>query len=66
MLGMRKFLMVRPVIESGKISIKDQKEYNLEVGMFLYLVKLSRHDIAHAIRKLSKENSGANPVLLKM
>ena len=40
-LGMHKFLIVRPMVESEKISLEDQQEYWLGVGMLLYLVKHS-------------------------
>ena len=44
-LDMPKFLIVRPTIESEKISMEDQKVYWLGVGMLLYLVKHARTDI---------------------
>ena len=62
---MPKFSIVRPMIESEKISIKDQQEYQKGVGMVLYLVKQSRPDNANTTRELSKENDGANPAAFK-
>ena len=62
---MPKFLIVRPVIESEKISEEDQKEYWSGVGMLLYLVKHSRPYIANMTRELLKANYGANPAAFK-
>ena len=38
-LGTPKFFIVRPMVDNEMISIKDQWEYWLGVGMLLYLVK---------------------------
>ena len=48
--GMFKFLIVRPVVESKKISTDDQHEYWSCLGMLLYLVKLLQPDIANTTR----------------
>ena len=48
--GMPKFLVVRPMIGSEKISTKDQWEYRLGVGMLLYLVKHLHPDLANTTR----------------
>ena len=58
--GMPKFLIVRPVIDSEKISTKDQWECWLGVGMFLYLEKHLHPNVANMTRKLSKANDGVN------
>ena len=59
--GMPKFLIMRLMIKSEKISAKDQQEYWLGVGMLLYLVKHACPDIAKTTRELLKANDGANP-----
>ena len=43
-------LIVLPMIENGKICMKDQNKYLSGVGMLLYLAKQSRLDIANAMR----------------
>ena len=48
-----------------KISVEDQRIFWSDEGMFLYLVKHSRPDIANATRELSKANDGANPAAYK-
>ena len=58
--GMPKCFIVRPMIDSEKISAEDQNEYQPRVGMLLFLVKHSRPDIANATRNLSKSNDGVN------
>ena len=63
--GMPKFLILRPIMDSEKISIKDQQEYWLGVGMLLYLVKHLCPDLANTTRKLSKANDGASPAAYK-
>ena len=65
MPGMPKFLTVRPLIKSEKISMEDQKEYWSGVGMLLFLVKHSRPDIVNMTRELSKASDGANLVAFK-
>ena len=60
-----KFLTVRPMIKSEKISIKDQQEYWSDVGMLFYLVKHSHPNLVNMTRELSKANNGANPVANK-
>ena len=64
-LGKLEFLIVRPMIISEKISMKNQKEYQSGVGVLLCLAKHSRPDIANATRELSKANNCANPALFK-
>ena len=63
--GTPKFLVVRPMIDSEKISTKDQRKYQLGVGMLLYLVKHLHPDLANMTRDLSKVNDGANPAAYK-
>ena len=60
-----KFLIVRPTEEIKKISIEDQQEYRLDVGMLLYQVKRSCPDLANLTKKPSKAYDGANPVAYK-
>ena len=50
--GTPKFLIVRLTEENEKILAKDQQDYQLGVGMLLYLVKHSCPDLANATRKL--------------
>ena len=57
---MPKFLIVGPMVESENISLEDQREYWLGVGM-----KNSRTEIANMIRELSKANKTANPAAFK-
>ena len=52
-------MMLRPMINSEKISTKDQHENWFVVGMLLYMVKHSCPNLINAIRKLSKANDGA-------
>ena len=59
-----KFLFVRPIIKSQKISVKDQKEYWSDQGMLLFLVKHLRPDITKAMRELQKANNNASPAAL--
>ena len=61
---MPKVLIVRPMVESEKISLEDQREYQSSMGMPLYLVNYSRQEIANMITELSN-NDGANPAALK-
>ena len=58
--GTPKFSIVRPMFDNEKISAEDQKEYQSKVCMLLFLVQLSKPDIANATRELSKANDGAN------
>ena len=58
--GMPKFLIVRPMVKSEKISTKDQQDYWPGVGM--YVVKHSCINLVDMTRKLSKVNHSANPV----
>ena len=53
------------MVESEKISVEDQRDYQFDVGMLLYLVKHSCPDLANMTRELSKANDGANPVAYK-
>ena len=48
-----------------KISMEDQRTYQLGICMLLYLVKHSHPNLANATRKLSKVNDGANPAAYK-
>lgn len=49
----------RPDSDEAKIESSLQQEYRSEVGMLLYLVKLSRPDISNAVRALTKVMDGA-------
>ena len=53
------------MVKSKKISTKDQQDYQLGVGMLLYLVKHLHHNPANASRELSKANSSATPAAYK-
>ena len=63
--GMPKFLIVRPMVKSKKISMEDQQDYHLGIGMLLYLVKHLHPDPAIMTRELLKANNGANPAAYK-
>ena len=63
--GMLKFLIVWPMIDSEKISTKDQQEYWLGVDMLLYLVQHLCPNLANATRELLKVNDGANSAAYK-
>ena len=62
---MPKLLIMRPMIDSEKISAKYHQDYWLGVGMLLYLVKHSHPDLANATKELSKANDVANPAVYK-
>ena len=64
-LGVPKFLVVRPMVESKKIFADDKQEYRLGVGMLLYLVKHLHPNLANRTRELWKTNNGANPAAFK-
>ena len=49
------------MINSENIPAKDQQEYQLGVGMLLYLVKHLYPDLANVIRELLKANDCMNP-----
>ena len=55
------FFIIRPINDSDKISIKDQKLCWSEIGIMLYFVKHSKPDIAYAIWELYKVIHGVNP-----
>ena len=59
---MPKFLIVRSMVKSEKISADDQQEYWLGEGMLMYLVELSCPNFANMTTKLSKANNGGNLV----
>ena len=65
MPGMPKFMTVRPKVESKKISVEDQQDYWLSVGMLLYLVNHLHPNLANATSALSKANDGVNPAAYK-
>ena len=52
--GTHKFLIVRHMTKSEKISTKDQQEYWLGVGMLLYLMKHLHPDLANMTRNCWK------------
>ena len=62
---MPQFLMVRPMLESKKISLEEQSKCQSGVIMLLYLVKHSIPKIANMTRELSKANNGTNPDTFK-
>ena len=57
---MPKFLIVRPMIDSEKITAEDQKEYQFGVRVSLFFLTHSRPDIANITIELSKANDGMN------
>ena len=50
---------VRPDEKEELLDGTDQTRYRSGVGMFLYMVKLSRPDLTNAVRELSKVDDGA-------
>ena len=52
-------------MESEKISVGEQQDYWLSIGMLLYLVKYSHSNLANATRELLKANDSANPAVYK-
>ena len=59
-LGTPKFFIIRPMVESKKISAEGQQEYWLVVGMLLYLMKHVHPDLSNTTRQLLSANIGAN------
>jgi len=54
------FNVVRPS-EEEKVDGKEQKWFRANIGSLLYLVKLSRPDLANPVRELSRVMDGAAP-----
>ena len=54
------FAVIRQEKKEGLLNGKDQKWFRSSVGSLLYLVKLSRPDIANSVRELSKVMDLAN------
>ncbi len=52
-------VIIRPKEEEAKIAPEQQSKFRTRVGMLLYLVKLSRPEIANAVRELTKVLDGA-------
>ena len=63
MPDMPKFLIIRPLENSEKMSAEDQKVFQSRYGMLLYLIKHSRSFIVDMTQELSKVNDCANPSL---
>ena len=61
MPGMPKFLTVWPVEDSEKMYAQDQKVFQSEVRMLLYLVRRLRPNIANATQDLAKVNDVMDP-----
>ena len=57
------FFVVRPKEEDKLIGEGRQKWFRSMVGTLLYLVKLSRPDMANAVRELSKVMDKAVPIM---
>jgi hypothetical protein len=55
------FFVVRPRSKAEMIPTEEQKDFRSIIGTLLYLVKLSRPDIANPVRELSKVMDGAAP-----
>ena len=62
---MPKFLIVKPMVDSKKISSKDQQKCWSGISMLYYLLKHLCLDLANVTRELSKVNNGANPTVFK-
>jgi hypothetical protein len=56
--GTPRFKIVRPNDEIDGVNAMMQSRYRSGVGMFLYLIKHSRPDIADVVRKLSSVWTG--------
>ena len=59
--GSPKFLIIRLMVESKKISVEDQKEYWSSMGILMYLAKHFCPDVANVMKELLKTNESANP-----
>jgi hypothetical protein len=55
------FFVVRSRSKAEMIPTEKQKDFRSIIGTLLYLVKLSRPDIANPVRELSKVMDGAAP-----
>ena len=63
--GTSKFLILRLVVKSKKISMEEQQDCWSGIGILLYLVKHLFPNLANATRELSKANDSANPAAYK-
>ena len=63
--GPPKFLIVRPMVKSKTISMEDQQDYWLDIGMLLYLIRHLHPILFNMTMKLLKANNGANSVAYK-
>ena len=61
MLSAPKFLIVGPMIKNEKMI----REYQLGIGILLFLIKHARPDIANVTSKLSTGSDGKIPVAFK-
>jgi hypothetical protein len=55
------FFVVSPKSMTEMIGKEKQKKFRSTIGALLYLIKLSRPDIANPVRELSKVMDGAAP-----
>jgi hypothetical protein len=55
------FFVIRPKNKEEMIDERKQKWFRSAIGTLLYLVKLSRPDLANSVRELAKVMDGANP-----
>jgi hypothetical protein len=53
--------MVRPKSKAEMIAEDQQQHFRSTIGTLMYLVKLSRPDIANPVKKISKVMNGAAP-----
>ena len=58
---MPKFVILKPIVDSGKMSAEDQKVFWSGVRMLLYLINHLRSDIANVTQEMPKVNDGAYP-----
>jgi hypothetical protein len=56
----------RPIEGDDMLDQNDQRDFRSDVGILLYLVKLSRPDLSNAVRELSKVMDGATEVHMNM
>jgi hypothetical protein len=63
--GTPSFNVVRPKIDSDKVSPEEQTTFRSAVGTLLQFVKHSRPDLANPVRELSKCMDGATPEAMK-
>jgi hypothetical protein len=65
MPGIPRFKIVRPMDKTKKIDSNQQSKYRSGMGMLLYLIDYSRHDLSNVVIELIKCMDGANLAVYK-